>query len=177
MSRYYDMPLTMESDVFASFKEHFDDMLARTVGNMQMKGAEEATITVKFGISLAKEQTRDYRANGHDLMRDVIRPTIKHDITSVMQVKDKSSGKFAGNYELVWDKEEGRYIARKVDDGQISVFDDDIETVDDSVLRALPAAQDEDEDTLDELPYEDNDEPEDEDDGYSYDEPDTDDDE
>lgn len=125
MSRKSDMTLTMDSDIFAGFRQDFNHLLEQTVGNMEMKGAEDATITVKFGISLEKKQTRDYLANGYDGMRDIISPTIKHDITSVMQVKEKTSGKFQGDYELVYDRETHCYVFRNVDNGQINMFDDD----------------------------------------------------
>lgn len=125
MSNHNDMPLTMNSDTFAAFRTDFDKLLARTIGNMEMKGTVEATITCKFGISLEKQQTRDFRSNGYDGCRDIINPTIKHDITSVMQVKDKVSGKFHGDYEMVFDRDTHRYLIRKVQDGQLDMFDDD----------------------------------------------------
>lgn len=125
MSNHNDMPLTMNSDTFAAFRNDFDKLLARTICNMEMKGTVEATITCKFCISLEKQQTRDFRSNGYDGCRDIINPTIKHDITSVMQVKDKVSGKFHGDYEMVFDRDTNRYLIRKVQDGQLDVFDDD----------------------------------------------------
>ena len=40
-----DMSLSLKSDTFSALKEDFDSILARTIGNMEMKGAEEATVT------------------------------------------------------------------------------------------------------------------------------------
>ena len=37
-----DMSLSLKSETFSAMKEDFDSILARTIGNMEMKGAEEA---------------------------------------------------------------------------------------------------------------------------------------
>ena len=49
-----DLSLSLKSETFSALKEDFDSILARTIGNMEMKGAEEATVTLKLGISLEK---------------------------------------------------------------------------------------------------------------------------
>ncbi len=115
------MQLSLNSNTFAGLKEDFDSVLARTIGNMESKGADEATITLKLGISLTKEQGKF----GEDEDREITRPTFKHDISSVMQVKDKKSGSLSGDYELVWDDEEKTYVMRKIKDGQMSLFGED----------------------------------------------------
>ena len=94
-----DMSLSLKSDTFSALKEDFDSILARTIGNMEMKGAEEATVTLKLGISLEKSSV-----NGPNGLQDITKPSFKHDISSVMQVKDKKSGALTGDYELVWDE-------------------------------------------------------------------------
>ena len=136
-----DMTLSLKSDTFSALKEDFDSILARTIGNMEMKGAEEATVTLKLGISLEKSNISS--PNG---MKEIIKPSFKHDISSVMQVKDKKSGALTGDYELVWDPDERKYVMVRIDDGQTSIFnDDDIidsdyeEAVDEPV--ALPEAR------------------------------------
>ena len=51
-----DMSLSLKSDTFSALKEDFDSILARTIGNMEMKGAEEATAAAaaesEFGESI-----------------------------------------------------------------------------------------------------------------------------
>ena len=113
-----DMSLSLKSDTFSALKEDFDSILARTIGNMEMKGAEEATVTLKLGISLEKSSV-----NGPNGLQDITKPSFKHDISSVMQVKDKKSGALTGDYELVWDDGEGKYVMRRIDNGQVSIFD------------------------------------------------------
>lgn len=113
-----DMSLSLKSDTFSALKEDFDSILARTIGNMEMKGAEEATVTLKLSISLEKSSV-----NGPNGLQDITKPSFKHDISSVMQVKDKKSGALTGDYELVWDDGEGKYVMRRIDNGQVSIFD------------------------------------------------------
>ena len=115
-----DMSLSLKSETFSALKEDFDSILARTIGNMEMKGAEEATVTLKLGISLEKSSV-----NGPAGIRDIVKPSFKHDISSVMQVKDKKSGALTGDYEMVWDADEGKYVMRRIDNGQTSMFDED----------------------------------------------------
>lgn len=121
-----DLDLSLNGETFASLKKDFDTILERTIGNMTMKGAEDATITIKLGVSLQKTSVP---AKGS--IREVTKPTFKHDIASVMQVKDKMSGQLTGNMELVWDDDLKQYVLRPIDDGQTSLFDQEADQGDD----------------------------------------------
>lgn len=110
--------LSLNGDTFAILKEQFDKILNRTVGNMEMKGADDAVITLKLSVSLEKSSV----SVGDDI-KEVTKPTFKHDISSVMQVKDKVSGQTTDDYALVWDENENKYVLRKIENGQMS-FDD-----------------------------------------------------
>ena len=129
-----DLSLSLKSETFSALKEDFDSILVRTIGNMEMKGAEDATVTLKLGISLEKSSVI-----GPYGLRDIVKPSFKHDISSVMQVKDKKSGALTGDYEMVWDAEEGKYVMRRIDNGQTSMFDDDCQkTSIDAEYAVLP---------------------------------------
>jgi hypothetical protein len=111
------MALSMNGDTFAALKNDMDTIINRTIRNMQMKGAETATITVKLSVSLENGSVAcGYRS------RNIVQPTFHHDISSVMQVKDKMSGQLTGDYELVFDQDDGTYYMRRVDDGQMDMF-------------------------------------------------------
>lgn len=135
-----EMKLTIDNEVFDTMRKNFDVMLERTVGSMIMRNADESTLTLKICISLDKKTVP---ADGGGF-REVTQPSFKHDLSSVMQVKDKMSGTFKGNVELIFD-ENGKPIVRDIDDGQMKIWDDDglvsvdEETDADSNLRALPA--------------------------------------
>ena len=133
-----DMVLSLNSDTFQALKEDFDSILSRTIGNMEMKNAGSATITLKLGIDLDKELV----VSG-GVSHEVTKPTFKHDISSVVQVKDKKSGALTGDYQLVWNPEEGNYIMRRIDNGQTSMFDEDESVTADCAeveeARLLPA--------------------------------------
>ncbi len=130
------MELSLKSDTFNALKEDFDSILARTIGNMEMKGAEDATITLKLGVTLEKTYAM---VSGES--KDVTKPSFKHDISSVMQVKDKKSGALTGDYQLVWDDEDGRYVMKRIEDGQITMFDDEGNVIEGEYreVAALPA--------------------------------------
>ncbi len=112
------MELSLKGDTFTALKEDFDAILARTLKNMESKGADEATITLKLGISL--EKTTDFSGEEAE---EVTKPSFKHDIGSVMQVKDKKSGALTGDYQLVWDEDEGKFVMKRIGDNQMTLFD------------------------------------------------------
>ena len=112
------MILTHENEVFTNAWKDFDEMLVRMFGSMVMRGAEEADLTMKFHFKLEKKNAF---VNGSN--REIVQPSFKHDISSVMQVKDKASGTFKGNVELTFDSD-GKPIVRDIDDGQTSMWDD-----------------------------------------------------
>lgn len=112
------MELSLNGDTFAALKEDFDSILSQTLGNMESKSADEAVITLKLGISLEKQQ---FVRN--ESTEELTKPSFKHDISSVMQVKNKKSGSLSGDYELVWDEDEKRYVMRKIAGSQMSMFE------------------------------------------------------
>lgn len=126
-----DKELTLNAETFTSLKADFDSILNRTIGNMEMKGADEATVTLKLSIKLDKTTT--YMENG---ALDVTRPSFKHDVSSVMQVKDKKSGQLNEEMALVFDEESGSYLLRPITNGQMSfgtdghIYDSNGEVVD-----------------------------------------------
>lgn len=141
------MQLSLNGNTFAGMKEDFDAILGRTIGNMESKGADEATITLKLNISLVKEETTPLDAD--EEKKEIVRPDFKHVISSVMQVKAKKTGALSGDYELVFDEDEDKYVMRKIEDGQLSIFDSVYENedeVDDS--EAVPN----DEEDIDNVP-------------------------
>ena len=113
-----DMSLSLSGETFGTLKKDFDTIMARTIGNMQMKGAEDATITVKLSVSLEKRFVGGFGSG-----KDITKPTFKHDISSVMQVKDKMTGQLTGEHQLVWDDEEKKYVLRNIDSDQMTMDD------------------------------------------------------
>lgn len=118
-------PLSLNGDTFNGFKSDFDQLLRQLITEMEKRESEDATISVKFSVKLAPDQARDFQANGYDGMRDIIKPSFKHEISTVMQVKNKKSGNVGGNMELAWDKNLHQYIMRPIDNGQTTFFDED----------------------------------------------------
>ena len=133
-------PMSLNGDTFNALKTDFDQMLRKLLSGMEKFECEEATLNIKVGVKLEKDQARDFEVHEYEAMRDIVKPTFKHEISSAMQVKDKKTGILSGNYELVWDRESGQYVMRNIDDGQVTLFD----TEGDNVIQmpeppALPA--------------------------------------
>lgn len=116
-------PLSLNGDTFNGFKADFDQMLRQLLTEMEKRESEEATISIKMVVSLAKDQERDFEANGYDAMKDVVKPSFKHEISTVMQVKNKKSGSLGGNMKMVWDRELCQYVMQEIDNGQTTLFD------------------------------------------------------
>ena len=125
MSSQNIYPLSLNGDTFSALKSDYDSMLRHTISKMEDLRVEDATITIKVGVTLEKDQARDFQANGYDAMRDIVKPTFKHEISTVMQIKNKKSGTLGGSMEMVWDKELCQYVMRDIDNGQTTLFDQD----------------------------------------------------
>lgn len=143
MSKANEMILSLNEDTFSALKKDFDDVLNRTIGNMQMKGASDATITLKLDIAITKGIV-----NIDGVNRDYNKPSFKHQVNSVLQIKDKATGQLAGEMVLEWDDDAEKFVLRRVDDGQTSIFDDGHETCDDDItdVKGLPEPTQDDED-------------------------------
>ena len=155
MEKQQDLVLSLNEETFSALKKDFDTILNRTLGNMEMKGASDAVITLKLTVGLDERSI----TIGDDI-QNYKKPTFKHEVSSVMQIKDKMTGQLGGEYAMVWDPDEKRFVLRRFDGNQTSIFDADYETVDEPVGRfidmpsddrALPAPEgDEDDDEMQE---------------------------
>lgn len=125
MCNHNALPLSLNGDTFNALKSDFDSILRNTLSNMELKGADTAEMNIKLKISLTKDQTRDLEARYDGAMRDIVKPKFEHVVQSVLQIKDKKDGALSGNYELVWDPDEQKYVTREITDGQTSLFDKD----------------------------------------------------
>lgn len=133
-------PMSLSSDTFNAMKSDFDQMLRKLLSGMEKFECEEGTLNIKVAVKLEKDQARDFEVHEYEAMRDIVKPTFKHEISSAMQVKDKKTGSLSGNYELVWDKSSGQYVMRNIDDGQVTLFDNEGSNVIQMPgPRALPA--------------------------------------
>ena len=143
MSKTNEMLLSLDGTTFSAMKKDFDDVLNRTIGNMQMKGASDATITLKLDVSITKGIT-----NVNGMNRDYNKPAFKHQVSSVLQIKDKATGQLAGEMVLEWDDDAEKFVLRRVDDGQTSLFDDDYDDCDDDAIdiKSLPEPEPDEED-------------------------------
>lgn len=115
--------LTLNGDTFNVLKSDFNQVLRKTISNMERKGSELAELSVKVKISLKKDQAPDFPINGTEMRRDIVIPKFDHKVSSVMQIKDEVTGTLGGNYELVWDADRGEYVMREIMDPQISIFE------------------------------------------------------
>jgi hypothetical protein len=110
------LQLSIHGDTFNAFKTDFDSVLRALIGMMISKGSENAKITAKFNVSLAKDTAPDTQVTEYEAMRDVVLPKIEHKITSAISIKDEREGYIGGgNYELVFDDDEG-WVLRPIKD-------------------------------------------------------------
>lgn len=118
--------LNLKSDAFNAFKSDFDSMLKHTLYTMQQKEGEEAQISISFKISLARDTAPDHEITAYEAERDIIIPKIDHKMKSKITIQDEKSGTVGGpKFELVWDPEEHEYVMRKIEDGNLRLFDSD----------------------------------------------------
>lgn len=120
------MVLNLDSDAFNAFKSDFNMILRNTLLTMQQKDVEDASITVKFDISLLKQANPNVDSPDSIGERDITSPTFKHKVAASMKIKAEKGGYVGGSdYELVWDKDKRDYVMKLIKDNQTSIFDDD----------------------------------------------------
>lgn len=125
MSQNKDLTLSMSGDAFESLRSDFDQVLRSTLAGMIDTEQSAAEIAMKVKITLSEDSAPDFTVAGGQQTREITKPKFEHTVTAVIQRKEKKTGSFGGNYELVWDKDMGKYVARPIDDGQRTLFDDD----------------------------------------------------
>ncbi len=118
-----ELELTLNSSTFAALKADFDNVLQKTLMNMQKKGSEAAEVKVSLKISFAKGVISDISLDNLEGPREMIIPQFDHKVSSVLQIKDEASGTLGGNFELVFDDERKDYVMREIVSPQTSLDD------------------------------------------------------
>lgn len=116
--------LDLNTDTFKRFKDDFNRILSSTLREMEQRKVNEADISVKMSIKL----TDLYFAN---IDKDCTVPDFTHKITAKMQVKEESSGRLNGVFDLKQDEKTGRYYLEAIRDNQTTMFDDEESEEDD----------------------------------------------
>ena len=125
MKRKDIIPLDINSDAFETMKRDFDKVLKTTLENMQIRGSNEAALTLKLNIGLAQIEIPDYESSEEGATRIIYKPRIDHKVNSVMSIKSEESGRLSGEYELAWDNFRQNYVLKPIDDDQIDLFDEE----------------------------------------------------
>lgn len=118
-----DLPMSLKSDTFNALCSDFDDVLRSTLRGMVETDQDTAEINVKVKISLTESSAPDFSVAGGQQTREITKPKFDHTVSAVIQRKEKKTGTLAGEYELVFDSESGRYVMRPIDNGQMTLFD------------------------------------------------------
>ena len=105
-----EFELGMNSPMLERCVTDINSLLNKTVFTMKDKNTQEATVTVKMVVSL-------------DNVDDMEKISIKHDVSAVMQLKQKKSGASEGEYVIVFNEETGMFEAKPIKDAQMN-FDD-----------------------------------------------------
>lgn len=101
-------------------------VLQRLIGNMQEKGCQNGTLTLKLDVSLIREFVPNYNPEIPGESREIAKPKFDHQVTSQMKVEDKKKGNLDTEMELFLNEETGEYELRPVaDTTQRSIFDAD----------------------------------------------------
>lgn len=137
MSSIKEMPLSLKSDTFSALSSDFDGMLRQLLQGMVETGENSGTINIKVKVSLTEDSAPDFSVAGGQQTRSITKPKFDHEVSAVIQRKDKRTGSLSGDFELVRDGN-GGYVMRHIDDGQYDLFDQSGERVYDAEYAALP---------------------------------------
>ena len=123
MCRANDLPLSLKSDTFNALCSDFDQIIRSTLSGMEETEQDVAEVNVKVKITLTPDSAPDFSVAGGQQTRAITKPKFDHTVSAVIQKKEKKTGTLSGNYELVWDRESCCYVMRPIDNGQVSIFD------------------------------------------------------
>ena len=125
MSQNNDMNLSLSGEAFAALRSDFNEVLHSTMRGMIDTEQDVAEINMKVKIILTESSAPDFTVAGGHQTREITKPKFEHSITAVIQRKEKKTGSFAGEYELVFDADTGTYVVRPIENGQTTLFDGD----------------------------------------------------
>ncbi len=147
MCKTSDLPLSLKSDTFNALCTDFDQVLRSTLTGMEDTEQDVAEINVKVKISLTEDSAPDFSVAGGRQTRSITKPKFDHTVSAVIQKKEKKTGTLSGNYELVWDRETCMFVMRPIDNGQVTLFDENMKDkptegkVVDAEFKEVPALE------------------------------------
>ena len=131
MSDEFEKKLDFDSDTFEEMKKDMNFVLQRLIGNMQEKGSDEGSMTLKIDVTMVKEFIPNYDPDIKGESREVSKPQFKHKVTSAVKINDEKSGSFNNEMELVMDEETGVFkLVPIANTAQRSIFDSDFQQQD-----------------------------------------------
>ena len=131
MSEEFEKRLDFDSDTFAEMKKDMNFVLQRLIGNMQEKGSDEGSMTLKIDVTMVKEFIPNYDPDIKGESREVSKPQFKHKVASVVKINDEKSGSLNNEMELVMDEDTGVFkLVPIANTAQRSIFDSDFQQQD-----------------------------------------------
>lgn len=128
MDNEFEKKLDFNSDTFEEMKRDMNFVLQRLIGNMQEKGTNEGSMTLKIDVTMVKEFIPNYDPDIKGETREVSKPQFKHKVTSAVKINDEKSGTFNNEMELQMDPETGVYkLVPIANTSQRSIFDADFQ--------------------------------------------------
>lgn len=136
MSEDFEKKLDFDSDTFEEMKKDMNFVLQRLIGNMQEKGTNEGSMTLKIDVTMVKEFIPNYDPDIKGETREVSKPQFKHKVTSAVKINDEKSGSFNNEMELVMDEDTGIFkLVPIANTSQRSIFDADFQQQDEDTER------------------------------------------
>lgn len=131
MSEDFEKRLDFDSDTFEEMKRDMNFVLQRLIGNMQEKGTNEGSMTLKIDVTMIKEFIPNYDPDIKGESREISKPQFKHKVTSAVKINDEKSGSFNNEMELVMDADTGIFkLVPIANTSQRSIFDADFQQQD-----------------------------------------------
>lgn len=112
---YNTMALSLNSYTLNAFKADFDGIMRQTITKMLENNETEGSVSAKIKIILENVMSDDGE--------EYTRPSLKHDIKSVVQAKSSAQGAIQGDYALEWNQALGQYVLVPSEQRQLSLFE------------------------------------------------------
>ncbi len=126
MNEAFEKKLDFDSDTFKDMKKDMNFVLQHLIGNMQQKGTNEGSMTLRLDVVMIKEFIPNYNPDVKSEAREVSKPQFRYKVTSTVKINDEKSGALDNEMELVMDKHTKIFkLVPVANTFQRSIFDSD----------------------------------------------------
>lgn len=117
--------LNIYNEIFNSMCANFNSILQNTILEMNQRSSDDAVINLRLDLHKRNEFVPAIDAYGNDCSKVVDAFKVEYKFGSVVQVKSECKGRVPDGYMVEYDELQKCFITRKINDTQMSLFEEE----------------------------------------------------